>query len=648
MSRTTTGVVSEKKEISIFISYAHQDEKYRNQLELHLGFLKKSKLIKSWHDRKIMPGQEWQKEIDNQLNLADIILLLITPAFASSAYCWDVEVKRALERRGQGDTLVVPVIIQPVVGWEDTPLGKLQALPKNAKAVTLWKNHNEAFYNIAEGLREILKDQGVVASVEPDWRYWYLELDEVLDDFSEERIVAVTAQLSEVANSDKLEYVNSSHGTVDLLYRSTQDVFEELKASYSAGKLQDRIEYTIKGLRLDPGAVMRIESRIVHNEYQSKIHYLPEMFGGRSLEEGFPPLVGGISFPLNNPLQIGFSLLTDASKEIPTEKEQAELQVRLGRYLNTFLVLSGEYINVTLTPMDEYCGLPKLLRNTELGRDMLSQDVVLKHYVASQLHPSTAHGKAFWDEVDNLVVGHQAIESCFRVWILPDNAGVREKTEDIYGHVTLEKLGLKVMCEADYDTLQQFRQLKEKNPTFSRSINRDQKIVEIFKRLIIPIIQQEVSTGPRFGLLRQILSILIIAKWIMESKLGEALKKAGFLGSNSPERYGLNTVNDDVLFFLKRLYMQLFGNGIWQYSRTRFDIETSTIEKRLYVAGGIDLDQIRPNKANTHGRPKSGQRGPKGPRLPTEPCVRVRTRLLTQAISTDEAQTSAVTACSNG
>ncbi len=605
MSRTTTGFVTEKKEISIFFSYAHQDEKYRDQLEQHLGFLKRTNLLKSWHDRKIVPGQEWHREIDEQINFADIILLLITPAFASSDYCWDVEVKRALERRKQGDALVVPILIKPVAGWEDTPLGKLQALPKDAKAATQWNNLNEAFLNIAGGLRDILNNWGVVTSVKPDWMYWHLELDGALEDFPEERINAITAKLCEAANSEKLEYVQSSQNSADLMFRSTQEVFEKLKASYSAGLLQDRINDKIQDLRLDPGAVMRIESRIVNNEYQSKIQYLPEIFGGRSLEEGFPPFVGGISFPLNNPLEIGFSIFTDATLEAPTETEQAELQARLGRYLNTFLVLSGENINVTLTPMDKYCGLPKLLRNTELGRDMLAQDVVLKHFTASQLHPSTAHGKAFWDEVDKLVFGNQAFESCFRVWIVPSNASVREKTEDGRGHVTIEKLGLKVMCEADYETLRRFRQLEKKSVNVTHSINRDEEIIKQFRRLIVPVIQREVSAGPCFGLLRQILSVLIMAKWIMGSKLGDALKQAGFLGSDSPEQYGLNTVSDDVLFSLKRLYLQLFGDGIWQYSRTQLDIETGTTEKRLYVAGGIDLDWSEPNKANSLGRRKA-------------------------------------------
>ena len=88
-------------------------------------------------------------------------------------------------------------------------------------------------------------------------------------------------------------------------------------------------------------------------------------------------------------------------KPVPTIEEQAELQTRLGRYLNTMLVLSGDHLNVDLNPLDPHCGLPPLLRNTELGRDMLAQDVVLKHVVASETHPcSTPHGQAFWSEAD--------------------------------------------------------------------------------------------------------------------------------------------------------------------------------------------------------------------------------------------------------
>jgi hypothetical protein len=364
---------------------------------------------------------------------------------------------------------------------------------------------------------------------------------------------------------------------------------DTLVSLHTAGKLSELAGAAILGIAKETGAVLRVESRIVDREYRSTTYYIPEMFGGRAIEEGFPPLVGGITFPLANPMALGFSLLTDAAHEMPTAAEQQELQSRLGRYLNTFLVLSGEHVNVTLTPADDYCGLPRLLRHTELGRDLLAQDMVLKHYTAAQLHPSTERGKAFWDRVNALPSGRSNFQSCVRVWIVPGDASVREETVGDSGQVTIEKLGLKVLCEQDYETLRQYRTSQGARTVTSCSAEVEKVVIGLFKELIVPEIQNEVSLGPRFGLLRQILSVLLVAKWIMNSSLGEALTRAGFIGANTPDKYGLNVVDGAVLDSMKRIYLQMFGRGVWQYTALRFDAQSGLVEKRLYVGGGVVL-----------------------------------------------------------
>ncbi len=265
-------------------------------------------------------------------------------------------------------------------------------------------------------------------------------------------------------------------------------------------------------------------------------------------------------------------------------------------------MLTGEQLNVSLTPTEDSCGLPKLLRYTELGRDMLAQDVVLKHYVASQLHPTTSHGKAFWDKVDVTAPEVDALEVCFRVWIVPDGATVHESSVNGQGHVTIKKLGLKVKCESDYITLQRFRGQHDSNTATLGSTEQDDRIIKLFKELIVPKIQEEVSFGSRFSLLRQILSVLIFGKWIINSSLGEELKRAGFLGSNMPEKFNLNTVNSDVIDATKQVYLQMFGDGIWQYTHTRIDLKSKQTEKRFYLAGGIKLSWDKPNKEKAFGR----------------------------------------------
>jgi TIR domain len=140
--------------VELFFSYSHKDEKLRDKLEPHLAMLKRDKVIKSWHDRKISAGTEWAKAIDDHLNSADIILLLISADFLASDYCYDIELARAMERHEAGEARVIPIILKAVDNWYGAPFGKLQAFPKDAKPVTQWKPQNDAFVNIAQGIRQ--------------------------------------------------------------------------------------------------------------------------------------------------------------------------------------------------------------------------------------------------------------------------------------------------------------------------------------------------------------------------------------------------------------------------------------------------------------------------------------------------------------
>jgi hypothetical protein len=146
----------DSKPISVFFSYAHEDELFREELEKHLGILQRQGFICNWHDRKITAGTEWAGQIDDCINTAGVILLLVSADFIASDYCYEVEMKRALERHDKGEARVIPVILRPV-DWHIAPFGKLQALPEKGKAVTTWKNRDKAFADIARGIREVVK-----------------------------------------------------------------------------------------------------------------------------------------------------------------------------------------------------------------------------------------------------------------------------------------------------------------------------------------------------------------------------------------------------------------------------------------------------------------------------------------------------------
>ncbi|MDX6500614.1 MAG: hypothetical protein QOG23_3874 [Blastocatellia bacterium] len=143
--------------VEVFYSYAHEDEKLRDELKKHLSNLKRQGVITDWYDRDISAGKEWDDEIKQHLDSARVILLLISPDFMDSDYIHDVEVKRALERHVLGEASVIPVILRPV-DWQGAPFSKLQGLPTDAKPVTSWDDRDEAFLEITKGIRKAIQE----------------------------------------------------------------------------------------------------------------------------------------------------------------------------------------------------------------------------------------------------------------------------------------------------------------------------------------------------------------------------------------------------------------------------------------------------------------------------------------------------------
>jgi internalin A len=115
---------------NVFLSYSHKDEELKEKLEVHLKSLERQNLISPWNDRMIKPGDEWGEEIFNNLKKADLVLLLISPDFIASDFCYIKEMKEAINQHEKGKSIVVPIILR-ACNWHNTPFGKLQALPKD-------------------------------------------------------------------------------------------------------------------------------------------------------------------------------------------------------------------------------------------------------------------------------------------------------------------------------------------------------------------------------------------------------------------------------------------------------------------------------------------------------------------------------------
>ncbi len=141
----------------IFISYSHVDDELRDKLEIHLASLKRQGVIDIWNDRRIIAGEDVDNEISENLETADIILLLVSADFIASIYCYEIELKRAIERNDLGNARVIPIILRPC-DWKELPFGKLLALPKDGKPVTKFPDLDDAFLQITQGIREVAND----------------------------------------------------------------------------------------------------------------------------------------------------------------------------------------------------------------------------------------------------------------------------------------------------------------------------------------------------------------------------------------------------------------------------------------------------------------------------------------------------------
>jgi len=147
------------KRLKLFICYSHLDEKpYIEQFKKHIAPLKDKGLIEEWYDRKILPGEDYQNKIDNNLEDADITCLFISPNFLSSGNC-KKEKKEALELRKRKGASVIPIILSSCEWLDDEDISKLLALPIDGKPVSSFQNQDEAWLNVYSGLKKVIEEE---------------------------------------------------------------------------------------------------------------------------------------------------------------------------------------------------------------------------------------------------------------------------------------------------------------------------------------------------------------------------------------------------------------------------------------------------------------------------------------------------------
>ena len=145
------------KPAKLFVGYAHKDESYWEELQGYLKPLKVEGLVEDWHDHDVTFGQEQEGVVTENLEMCQIVLFLISINFIASPYSYGADMERALEKHEAGEARVIPVILRPVY-WSDSPIARLQPLPSNGKPIATWPNRDEAWLEVATGIRREVED----------------------------------------------------------------------------------------------------------------------------------------------------------------------------------------------------------------------------------------------------------------------------------------------------------------------------------------------------------------------------------------------------------------------------------------------------------------------------------------------------------
>src|SRR5713226_1037627 len=151
---------------TVFISYSHKDEDWKDRLVTHLGVLRHQGLLDLWDDRRIAAGEDWHQEIQEAMAAASVAILLVSADFLNSEFILNQEIPHLLERRDKEGVRIFPVIIEPcawqIVGW----LRRMQVRPKDGRPLSAGNEYQvEADLTaITVEVHELLRSTGTAVS----------------------------------------------------------------------------------------------------------------------------------------------------------------------------------------------------------------------------------------------------------------------------------------------------------------------------------------------------------------------------------------------------------------------------------------------------------------------------------------------------
>ena len=296
-----------------------------------------------------------------------------------------------------------------------------------------------------------------------------------------------------------------------------------------------------------------------------------------------PPMLKGIKVHPDNPFRFEFILDKGDLQQIQLKQETTKLI----KYFLASLTIPEDDLWVNLSPYEKNRIIPHSFGLTEMGRDLLAEDYMLKQITASLIYPEDAVGKKFWKRVyeeafKRFGTTNIPVNTFNKVWIIPDKAVVYENVKAGSAYVIESKL--KVMLEQDYLSLEKHMSIQDKSATPQNDTAALGS--QVVREIVIPELTREVNENKNFAKLRQVYNSLILAAWY-KKKIKDSIMEQVYADKNKIKGLSFPKASVGNPEYIYQQYLKAFKKGVYNYIKEEVDPITKETIPRKYFSGGL-------------------------------------------------------------
>jgi len=312
-----------------------------------------------------------------------------------------------------------------------------------------------------------------------------------------------------------------------------------------------------------------------------------------------PPILKGIRVHADNPFQ--FEFILDKGDSELSQNQLKDQSTKLIKYFLASLTVPEKDLWVNLSPYEKDRIIPNNFGLTEMGRDLLGEDYLLKQITASLIYPEDQVGKKFWNRIyeesaKRYGTTNIPVNTFNKVWIVPEKAVVYENAS--LGTAYVVESRLKVMLEEDYLSLKKHEGIQShQNQFIIQGLDPRQKYSgmtdvnklgsQIVREIVLPELTKEVNEDKNFVRLRQVYNSLILATWY-KKKIKDSILTLIYADKNKIVGVNINDPHEKQKIYLR--YLKAFKKGVYNYVKDDINPLTQEIIPRKYFSGGVVLN----------------------------------------------------------